>query len=64
MREVLLFRAHKDTWYLMGYTGDMEAFLQQVLGFLLKLLTLFVSFFISILNLILDFARTLVGSAS
>jgi len=48
----------------MGYTGDMEAFLQQVLGFLLKLLTLFVSFFISILNLILDFARTLVGSAS
>ena len=42
----------------------MENFVQQLLGFLLQLLTLFVSFFISMLGLILDFARTLVGMAS
>ncbi len=40
----------------------MEGLFQQILGFLLQLLTLFVSFFISVLNLILTFARSLVGS--
>ena len=36
-------------------------FLQMLLGFLLRLLELLVSFFIAALNLILDFARSIVG---
>lgn len=44
--------------------NGLDGLLQQILAFLLQLLTLFVSFFIAILNLILDFARTIVGSVS
>lgn len=42
----------------------MEGLLQQILGFLLQLLQLFVAFFIAVLNLILDFARTIVGTVA
>jgi len=39
-------------------------FFQMLLAFLLKLLELFVSFWIAVLNLVLDFARSIVGLVS
>lgn len=40
----------------------MEGIIQQILSFLLQLLTLIVQFFIAILNLILQFAQNFVSS--
>ena len=40
----------------------MEGLLQQIMDFLLQLLTLTVNFFIAMLNLILQFAQSIVGS--
>jgi hypothetical protein len=41
----------------------MESLLQQILSFLLQMLTLVVQFFIAMLNLILQFAQNIVGIA-
>ena len=40
----------------------MEGLLQQIMDFLLQLLTLTVNFFIAMLRLILQFAQSIVGS--
>jgi hypothetical protein len=40
----------------------MQGLLQQILDFLLQLLALTVNFFIAMLNLILQFAQSIVGS--
>ncbi len=42
----------------------VNTFFQMLLAFLLQLLELFVSFWIAVLNLVLDFARSLVGLVS
>lgn len=42
---------------------SLSAFLNEILAFLLQLLTLFIDFFINILTLVLHFAQTIVGMA-
>ncbi len=42
----------------------LNNFFQMLLGFLLQLLELFVGFWIAVLNLVLDFARSLAGLVS
>ncbi|HUO50196.1 MAG TPA: hypothetical protein VMU25_01355 [Candidatus Paceibacterota bacterium] len=40
---------------------DLSVFLNELVSFLLQLLTLFITFWISVLELILHFAQTIAG---